>query len=42
VSYEEGKGVVTVDDAVSEESLIEAIERVGPYSGTIKKPDELN
>jgi hypothetical protein len=37
VSYEEGTGLVTVEQKVPDENLLQAIERAGPYSGTIKK-----
>jgi hypothetical protein len=41
VSYKEGIGLVTVDQKVPEEDLLQAIERAGPYSGTIKKTVEV-
>jgi hypothetical protein len=39
VSYEEGKAVVAADDAVVEKDLLKAIEKAGPYSGSIKQTD---
>jgi copper chaperone CopZ len=41
VSYKERIGLVTVDQKVPEEDLLQAIERAGPYSGTIKKTVEV-
>lgn len=40
VSYKDGKAVVTVDDAVAENDLLDAIEKAGPYSGTIKQTEK--
>jgi hypothetical protein len=37
VSYEEGTGLITVEQKVPDEDLLQAIKRAGPYSGTIKK-----
>jgi copper chaperone CopZ len=41
VSYKEGIGLVTVDQKVPEEDLLQAIKRAGPFSGTIKKTVEV-
>jgi copper chaperone CopZ len=40
VSYKDGEAVVTVDDAVAENDLLDAIKKAGPYSGTIKQTDK--
>ena len=40
MSYEEGKALVAADDAVVEKDLLGAIEKAGPYSGTIKKTEK--
>jgi len=41
VSYKEGIGLVTVEQTVPEEDLLQAIKRAGPYSGTLKKTVEV-
>ena len=41
VSYKEGIGIVTSEQTVPEENLLQAIKRAGPYSGTIKKTIEV-
>ena len=37
ISYEEKTGWVTVDEAISNERLLEAIKKAGPYTGKIKE-----
>lgn len=39
MSYKGGNGMVIADETVSEADLLKAIEKAGPYSGTIKKTD---
>ena len=40
MSYKDGNGMVIADETVSEEDLLKAIKKAGPYSGTIKKRDK--
>ncbi len=42
ISYEDGQAWLTVEESVSDETLIEGVKRAGRFSGTVVSREQIN